>query len=542
MRGNTAAQITDENVLYLNEDKKKVRGWLQVCGIKRVPLDGVKYGLIRSIAFEDQKSNPQNATRKESRSSRESTDAVMAYRPADYAAAERGDMDAGRFAFDRIRTALTGGDGRTLSENQRKVYEDLAGRLDVMMQYYRDAVENVRESEGTAHSGAKFSYSEKDGPKNIETLTEQDELDLLESVERGDYADRSYIPLRRNTPGILIAVVERYTNGKTTVQDLPIISEVGHLRQSMDEDSGSYNPKHRPHNISPTEMISIIKGMEDPRYIVLQDNGRYVEVIRYRGETRGRASWAVLDFDQEVDKPYLNGYPSGTYNVLVTPFEPDDLENYMRNHVEAVIYDKAKDSPARGSNRLWSSHASGMPFAENTVSQSGAYDKHNTSTPDRGALEWDMQRPADYADAERGDMDAGRLPSRPPSLYDLAYAMYSGDTDRLYRQLSTRQTGPGGGPEPEPEPIPAPEPEREPDPEPVPAPSSEREPAPVSEPGVDYLSILDLGYGPLSAAQLRDLIEMGKVERVVEDGRVRFRRADRHRPEPDVGDRGEVLS
>ena len=40
-----------------------------------------------------------------------------------------------------------------------------------------------------------------------------------------------------------------------------------------------------------------------------------------------------------------------------------------------------------------------MPFAENTVSQSGAYDKHNTSTPDRGALEWDMQRPADYAAA-----------------------------------------------------------------------------------------------------------------------------------------------
>ena len=110
-------------------------------------------------------------------------------------------------------------------------------------------------------------------------------------------------------------------------------------------------------------------------------------------------------------------------------------------------------------------------------------------------------------------MDAEGAAVRPPSLYDLAYAMYSGDADRLYRQLSTRQA------DPETVPIPVPEP--------IPAPASEREPAPASQPSVGYLSILDLGYGPLSAAQLRDLIEMGKVERVVEDGRVRFRRASR---------------
>jgi len=106
MRGNTAAQITDENVLYLNEDKKKVRSWLQVCGIKRVPLEGTKYGLIRSIAFEDQKSDPQNAKRKESKSSREITDAVMAQRDADYAAAvERGDSETAQRMVDEAAKA-----------------------------------------------------------------------------------------------------------------------------------------------------------------------------------------------------------------------------------------------------------------------------------------------------------------------------------------------------------------------------------------------------------------------------------------------------
>jgi hypothetical protein len=229
-----------------------------------------------------------------------------------------------------------------------------------------------RENAVFAGDTGTFSFSEQDGVKNIETLTEQDELDLLESVERGDYADRSYIPLRRNTPGILISEVERYTGGETTVDDLPIISEVGHLRQAMDEDSGSYDPKHRPHNISPSEMISIIKGMDDPRYIVLQDNGRYVEVVRYRGEKNGRTAWAVLDFGDWKYSELMNGYPSGTYNVLVTPFEPDDLESYMRKHVKAVVYDKAKDATSSGSNRLWSSHTSVTPFAEKNITSMDA--------------------------------------------------------------------------------------------------------------------------------------------------------------------------
>ncbi len=51
-RSNFAKQITDSSVLYLNENKRKVRSWFQVCGNLNVPLDGIKYGLIRSIAFD----------------------------------------------------------------------------------------------------------------------------------------------------------------------------------------------------------------------------------------------------------------------------------------------------------------------------------------------------------------------------------------------------------------------------------------------------------------------------------------------------------
>ncbi len=80
----------------------------------------------------------------------------------------------------------------------------------------------------------------------------------------------------------------------------------------------------------------------------------------------------MLDFGQDEDIPYMNGYPKGTYNVLVTPFEPDNLESYMQKHVKAIIYDKAKDGPERGSNRLWSSRASETPFAEKNITSMDA--------------------------------------------------------------------------------------------------------------------------------------------------------------------------
>ena len=53
------AIINDQNILYLNEDKKRTRNWFQVCDIS-VPLEGTKFGLIRSIQYVDPKSKSQN--------------------------------------------------------------------------------------------------------------------------------------------------------------------------------------------------------------------------------------------------------------------------------------------------------------------------------------------------------------------------------------------------------------------------------------------------------------------------------------------------
>ncbi len=51
-RSNFAKQITEDSLLYLNPNKGRTRSWFQVCGISNVPLDGIKYGFIRRIAFD----------------------------------------------------------------------------------------------------------------------------------------------------------------------------------------------------------------------------------------------------------------------------------------------------------------------------------------------------------------------------------------------------------------------------------------------------------------------------------------------------------
>ena len=54
-RRNFAKNLTDESILYLNEDKKRTRKWFHDCGISNVPLAGTKFGLIRTIAYTAEK-------------------------------------------------------------------------------------------------------------------------------------------------------------------------------------------------------------------------------------------------------------------------------------------------------------------------------------------------------------------------------------------------------------------------------------------------------------------------------------------------------
>jgi hypothetical protein len=59
-RRDVSSRITDDSVLYLNEDKKTVRNWFQaIGGHVSVPLGGTRFGLIRTISQNDGNVKPK---------------------------------------------------------------------------------------------------------------------------------------------------------------------------------------------------------------------------------------------------------------------------------------------------------------------------------------------------------------------------------------------------------------------------------------------------------------------------------------------------
>lgn len=223
-----------------------------------------------------------------------------------------------------------------------------------------------------AASKSRYSATEKNSVVRFSTarisrLTESDVRSLLEKAQRGEFSNDTYIPLRINTPGVLIFEVSKYSKGETTIENLPIIMQVEKARQAMEESDGIYYENNRPHGLDVDAMISIIKGMDDPAYIVLQENGRYTEIVTYK-DKGGKRAIAVLGFGDFKHAQYLNGYESGTYNILVTTYLPDSIESYLSNEENTIIYNK-KDAPQSGSGSMLPSHLNGTPFFVDIVSQ-----------------------------------------------------------------------------------------------------------------------------------------------------------------------------
>ena len=240
------------------------------------------------------------------------------------------------------------------------------------------------------------------------------ERDVLDLVERSMYEfdEGTYIPVRATTPPILSYVVWKHTKETFMPQNLPMIMEVGKVRQATEEDDGIVYENNKPHGITPTGMVEIFKQMGDPAYIVYQPNGRYVEIVRYRDRT-GHAALASIDLfglnekARPINPEYMNGYEGGVYNFVVTTYNPDDLPGYLNDPKNLVLYDKQKGLPERGSGSKLPSHLTDKPFYEDIVPHEE--DGVNTEDAQKSDRLTDKQADRTYLDAvSRGDMETVR--------------------------------------------------------------------------------------------------------------------------------------
>ncbi|MBQ7728047.1 MAG: hypothetical protein IJT60_05665 [Clostridia bacterium] len=200
---------------------------------------------------------------------------------------------------------------------------------------------------------------------DAKSVTEEEVRTLLD-MAMTDFDRSTYVPIRINTPEILIRKAKEKLG--IVVKNVPTVMAVDKIRQAKTD--GPYvsrsGKKLRGHNLSNDDIINIIKAMDDPLYIIYQQDGknawRFVEVVSIN---KGKKKhFATISVNENVNKAVLNGYKGGTYSVEVTMFEGDSgyLKSMLDISTNKVIYKKQKETNQRFAPYSGRSHDS-SPFA-----------------------------------------------------------------------------------------------------------------------------------------------------------------------------------
>lgn len=191
----------------------------------------------------------------------------------------------------------------------------------------------------------------------------------------GEYDDNTLIPVRIETPSLLIYWAKR--RGGETIDNNPIAISAKKAYQAMAR-SGQ-DTEGRPHALSVDDMIGIIQNMNRPIYIVRQSDGRYLEIVKYTTGS-GNKAIAVLEIGDNKDAVYMNGFEGGLYNILVTTFPPDSgkVSEILSKKSNHIVYDAKKDASQRTSGNTVPSVLNDTPFftEKDTTSSSESQEKN----------------------------------------------------------------------------------------------------------------------------------------------------------------------
>lgn len=286
--------------------------------------------------------------------------------------------------------------------------------------------ENTQVSE----DGKRYAIPVGDEIVDARSVTEQDVRTLLDNAFKKQYRDGSYIPVRVNTPSVLIEAAQSI--GKT-IDDLPIILNVGKARQMMSSQREWALEQKRgtAHDFTVDDVISLIKAMDDPKQIIYQSaDERYVEVVEFETAEKTKAV-AVLEIGENKNPEYLNGYNGGFYHVLVTAFEPDTgyVETLLGKDGNIRIYPKKKKgSSQRGSGNKVPSHLNESPFATSIPDSSEKINPSAKNSSRRSALPDSVSGTVTAVGKERARYE----PSRKEKLITAKDRLYIETVDEMY--------------------------------------------------------------------------------------------------------------
>ncbi|MBP3706373.1 MAG: hypothetical protein J6J13_03885 [Clostridia bacterium] len=186
---------------------------------------------------------------------------------------------------------------------------------------------NIKHSDGTIEKLA-----------DARNLTNEQAVNYLKQAKKGSLMRNSYIPVRKNTPQV---VIDTLKNAGESVKNLSLIMQVRKAQQAMSEkNKGGKSGKHgnnvRNHALSPEEIVEIINNLDNPTTIILQTNryNQYGEElpnnIAVFVEYSKNEGVAVIEFESSIDPEFIGTEFGDTdYHTVVTLFEPDTERDGM---------------------------------------------------------------------------------------------------------------------------------------------------------------------------------------------------------------------
>lgn len=239
---------------------------------------------------------------------------------------------------------------------------------------FAEGLDDAGKNYMAAGDAAADSAARLSGRKNPAAITEQDVLNLFENALNGEYDDGTYIPVRAHTPEVYIRAVKAFDE-TSSIKDLPMIMNVRKAIQTMEAGGATYYGNRRPHEIDPFDFAQAIQKMDDPLYIVHQENGRYTEIVSFRG-SRPLKTLFVIEFKaKEIDVGYANGYSGGLYNMIVTTYNPDSIQGYLERN--EIIYTKKEGVLPRGSGRKMAVALEQAPSTDNIAQENDSVKRYS---------------------------------------------------------------------------------------------------------------------------------------------------------------------
>lgn len=158
----------------------------------------------------------------------------------------------------------------------------------------------------------------------------------LQKAKRGELEWDTYIPVRKDTPQVLI---DTLAAAGELVQNRSLVMQVRKAQQAMGVNTApvkKFGSGRRKHGLSPSDIVAIMGKLDDPSNVILQ-GGRELPggtvlpdtvAVFVEYKSGGKEGLAVIEFDSSLSPGSISTEFGDTqFHTVVTMFEPDTERN-----------------------------------------------------------------------------------------------------------------------------------------------------------------------------------------------------------------------